>query len=162
MKKEVTVCFRTSEDLRRALEGLAKEERRSLSAIIELILTDSLRSERDLPARDQQERRRYPRKAVAIPAYVTTRDSVRHGAVVLDLSLGGMRLSLPKEAVSRVYENEKEALFDTSFILPDLNKSIQLVCKPERVVPLSGDLYVGASFVDAAFGNYQNLQQFLM
>jgi hypothetical protein len=36
------------------------------------------------------------------------------------------------------------------------------VCKPERVVPSNGNVYVGASFVDADFVNYQHLQQYLV
>jgi hypothetical protein len=40
MKKQVTICFRTSEELRSALEEVARDDRRSLSSAIELILTD--------------------------------------------------------------------------------------------------------------------------
>src|SRR5208337_4479440 len=137
MKKEITICFRTNEDLRSALEAVARDDRRSLSSAIELILTDYLKKNKDFPERDQQERRRYPRKAVTIPAYVKTRDSdaTQHGAVVLDLSLGGMGVSVPRECVSKIYEGGEKSQFETSFVLPDRNKPVRLVCKAERVVP---------------------------
>jgi hypothetical protein len=164
MKKEITICFRTNEDLRSALEVVAREDRRSLSSAIELILTDYLKKNKDFPGRDQQERRRYPRKTVAIPAYVTTADSdaTQHGAVVLDLSLGGMCVSVPRECVSKIYEGGEKSQFETSFVLPERNKPVRLVCKAERVVPSNGNVYVGASFIDADFTNYQNLQQYLV
>jgi hypothetical protein len=164
MKKEITICFRTNEELRSALETVARDDRRSLSSAIELILTDYLKKNREFPDRDQQERRRYPRKHLAIPAYVRTCDSdtTQHGAVILDLSLGGMCVSVPKECVSKIYEGGEKSQFETSFVLPSGNKPVKVVCKPERVVPSNGNVYVGASFVDADFVNYQHLQQYLV
>ena len=38
MKKDAVICFRLSEELKRALEQIAKVERRSLSSTIENIL----------------------------------------------------------------------------------------------------------------------------
>jgi hypothetical protein len=163
MKKEVTICFRTNEELRGALEVVAREDRRSLSSAIELILTDYLKKNQDFPEREQ-ERRRYQRKRVTIPAYVKTRDAraSQHGAVILDMSLGGMCLSVPKECVKQINEAGENSEFEASFALPDSNKSIAFVCKPERTVPSNGNVYVGASFRDAEFANYQHLQQYLM
>jgi hypothetical protein len=164
VKKPITICFRTSEELRNALETVAREDRRSLSSVIELVLTDYLKMKRDFSDRDQIERRRYPRKQVTIPAYVEVSDGgvTRHGAVILDLSLGGMRVSVPKECVSKIYEKGKKSHFETSFTLPSENKPVRVVCKPERVVPSNGNVYVGARFVDADFTAYQRLQQYLV
>ncbi len=164
MKKEITICFRTNEELRGALEILAREDRRSLSSAIELILTDYLKKNRDFPGRDQKERRRYQRKRVTSPAYVKTSngDTSQHGAVIHDLSLGGVCLTVPKECVSQIHEAGRKSQFEASFVLPDVNKSVKVVCKPERVVPSNGNVYVGASFIDAEFATYQNLQQYLV
>jgi len=163
MKKPITICFRTSEELRGALERAAGEGRRSLSSMIELVLTEYLKRNRDFSDRGQVERRRYPRKQVTLPAYVEVSKGTvtQHGAVILDLSLGGMRLSVPKECVSKIYEKGEKSHFETSFTLPSENKPVRLVCKPERVVPSNGNVYVGASFVDADFTAYQRLQQYL-
>ncbi len=164
MKKEITICFRTNEGLRSALEVVAREDRRSLSSAIELILTDYLKKNRDFPDREQEDRRRYHRKHVTIPAYVKTCDTdiSQHGAVILDMSLGGMCLSVPKECVSQIYDAGEKSQFEASFVLPETNKPVRVTCKPERVVPSNGNVYVGASFVDADFSNYQHLQQYLM
>jgi hypothetical protein len=37
-----------------------------------------------------------------------------------------------------------------------------MVCRPRRVVPVNGNVHVGASFVDSDFRNYQRLQQYLV
>ncbi len=162
MKKEVTICFRTSEELRGALEKAAREDRRSLSSAIELILTDYLEKNHEFP--HQKDRRRFGRKQVSIPAHVKgiDPDKLEHDAVILDISLSGLRVSLPKELMQEIYEGEKESMFETWFVLPQEQKSIRLVCRPQRVVPVNGNIHVGASFVDSDFTNYQQLQQYLV
>jgi hypothetical protein len=164
MKKEITICFRTNEELRGALEVVAREDHRSLSSAIELILTEYLKKNRDFQNRDQQERRRYKRKRITIPAYIKACDDGTgwHGAVVLDLSLGGVGLSVPQECVTQIYEMGEKPQFETSFVLPETKKPVRVICKPERVVPSNGNAYIGASFINAEFVNYQHLQQYLM
>jgi hypothetical protein len=162
MRKEVTICFRTSEELRSALERAAREDRRSLSSAIELILTDYLEKNHEFP--HQKERRRFMRKQVSIPAQVRSNDweKKEHTAVILDISLSGLRVSLPKESMPEIYEGEETPTFETSFVLPREEKSIRIVCRPQRVVPVNGNIHVGASFVDSDFTNYQQLQQYLV
>jgi hypothetical protein len=165
MKKEITICFRTNEELRSALEVVAREDRRSLSSAIELILTDYLKKNREFPDRGQQEKRRYPRKQVALPAYIKKCESEtmqQHGAVILDMSLGGLYMSVPKECVSAIYEGGDSSEFETTFVLPEGQKSVRVVCKAERVVPSNGTAFIGASFVDADFVNYQKVQHYLV
>jgi hypothetical protein len=162
MKKEVTICFRTSEELRGALEKAAREDRRSLSSAIELILTDYLEKNHEFP--HQKERRRFVRKQVSIPAHVKSIDvdKKEHEAVILDISLSGLRVSLSKESMPEIYEGAETSEFETLFVLPEEEKSIRIVCRPQRVVPVNGNIHVGASFVDSDFTNYQQLQQYLV
>jgi len=162
MKKEVTICFRTSDELRGALENAAHEDHRSLSSAIELILTDYLEKNHEFP--HQKERRRFVRKQVSIPAQIRSIDSdnKEHEAVILDISLSGLRVSLPKESMPEIYEGADDSKFETSCALPEEEKSIRIVCRPQRVIPVNGDIHVGASFVDSEFTNYQQLQQYLV
>jgi hypothetical protein len=159
--KGVTVCFRTSEELRSALEKAAHQDRRSLSSAIELILTDYLEKNHEFSGK--AERRRYVRKQVLIPAHVKSIDSEKkeHEAVILDISLSGLRVSLPKNSMPEIYEGAKTSAFETLFMLPQEEKSIRMVCRPERVVPVNGSIHVGASFVDSDFMHYRQLQQYL-
>ena len=162
MKKQVTICFRTSDELRGAVEEVAKRDHRSLSSAIELILMEYLNRNSDYP--QQHERRRYGRKQVSIPAKIKTADAKKkqYRAMILDISLSGLRLSMPKESLPQIYEGDVTPKFETSFVLPQNDRSMRIVCKPQRVVPVNGNIQVGASFVDTEFTQYQELQQYLM
>jgi hypothetical protein len=161
MSKGVTICFRTSEWLRSGLETIAREEKRSLSQVIELILEEYLKVHADLLA--QEERRRFTRKSATIPAFVKGADSpttTLYGAVILDISLGGLRISLPKDCISEINDSSRGSQFETSFVLPEGDKPIRMVCKSQRVVPVNGNVYVGATFVDSELVTYRQLQKY--
>jgi hypothetical protein len=161
MSKGITICFRTSEWLRSALEAIAREEKRSLSQVIELILEEYVKEQTDLM--EQEERRKYSRKPATIPAFVRGADPTAtplHGAVILDISLGGLRISVPRECISEIGDSHGTSQFETSFVLPDGDKPIRIVCRSQRVVPVNGSVYIGASFVDSEFVNYQQLQKY--
>lgn len=161
MKKKITIIFWTSADMRRTLETIARTDESSLSSTVEHIVADYMKST-SFQNRVRPEKRRHPRKVVSIPAYVKTRDSdANHEAVVLDLSLGGICVTVPKECILRIDESDENSQFETSFAVPG-NKPVRIICKAERVVPRNGNPHVGASFIDADFAIYQNLQQYLM
>ena len=63
MKKQVTICFRTTEGLRIALEKAAREDRRSLSSLIELTLMDYLEKNHEFPLPRERRRLFVPRPA---------------------------------------------------------------------------------------------------
>ena len=162
IKKEITICFRTTDELRNALEGVARQDRRSLSSVIELILTDYVGKSQVLP--HQRERRRNPRKVVSLRAHVKggPKGKWEHEATVLDLSLSGLRLSLPKECMPDVYGAPGASQFETSFAVAEDGRALKFVCMPQRVVPVNGSAHVGARFVDSEFADYQELQQYLV
>ncbi len=164
MKKSITICFRTDQKLRVLLETAAREDKRTMSAAIERILTDYLEKNRGFSDRVLVERRRYPRKQVTMPAYVEVSgaNATRLSAVILDLSLGGMRVSIPKEYVSKIYKWEKESSFAISFTLPSEKKPVRVQCSPQRLIPSNGNAYLGVRFVDAEFESYQRIQQYLV
>jgi hypothetical protein len=68
MKKEVTVCFRTSAELRSALEKAARDDHRTISAVIEIVLTDYLENNHEFP--HQRERQLFVRKQVDVDTYL--------------------------------------------------------------------------------------------
>jgi c-di-GMP-binding flagellar brake protein YcgR len=124
-------------------------------------LTDYLEKYHEFP--HQRERRRFVRKQVSIPAHVRSTDSDKseREAVILDISLSGLCVSVPKESMPEIYEGAEKSTFETLFVLPRKEKSIRMVCRPQRVVPVNDNVHVGASFVDSDFANYQQLQQYL-
>ena len=97
MSKSVMICFRTSEELRDAIEVIAKEERRSVSATIEKILYKHLQERKDFKP-VEQEHRRYPRKMITAPALITelgSDNTTPQVGIVVDISLDGLQISIP-------------------------------------------------------------------
>ncbi|MDD5244383.1 MAG: PilZ domain-containing protein [Syntrophorhabdaceae bacterium] len=160
MKKDLTICFRTSDDLRTSLEKIATDERRSLSSIIETILYDFLKQKKALQSL-KKERRRYPRKPVSFPTFVyksgSEEQALQPGTIV-DISLGGIRILIPYEA-----KVDEAANIGTLFTLPNEKIPLKMHCAVNRVIPAEENIKeVGASFVDSDFASYQKLQNYLV
>ena len=161
MKKDITICFRTSENLREALERVARGERRSLSALIQNVLHDYLNQKRIPPS--DKEKRRHPRREVSLPAFTSLGDSEgAHPSIIHDISLGGLRLSLPKEARVSIHEDEEKTYIDILFALPAEKSPVKMRCKPGRIRQTNGEIEVGVAFADCDFPNYQKVQNYLI
>jgi hypothetical protein len=162
--KNVTICFRTTDDLRGALEKISAEQRRSVSSTIEMILYDHVAQREDM-RQTQSEKRRYPRKPVAVPALVTDADAQQkqvHAGIVLDISLGGLKISIPDTYQFEVEEDKENARISIVFTLPDSKRPLAVKCVPEHVYRTDGDTMIGASFADTDFASYQALQNYLI
>lgn len=160
MRKDLTICFRTSDDLRTSLEKVAANERRSLSSIIETILYDFLKQKKALQSL-KKERRRYPRKPVSFPTFVyksgSEEQALQPGTIV-DISLGGIRILIPYDA-----KVDETANMGTLFTLPNEKIPLKMHCAVNRVIPAEENIKeVGASFVDSDFASYQKLQNYLV
>ncbi|OPY73591.1 MAG: PilZ domain protein [Syntrophorhabdus sp. PtaU1.Bin050] len=160
MKKDLTICFRTSDDLRTSLEKIAADERRSLSSIIETILYDFLKQKKALQSL-KKERRRYPRKPVSFPTFVYKNGSEEQAlqpGTIVDISLGGVRILIPYDA-----KIDEAAGIGTLFTLPNEKIPLKIQCAINRVIPAEENIKeVGASFIDSDFASYQKLQNYLI
>ncbi|HOC46529.1 MAG: PilZ domain-containing protein [Syntrophorhabdaceae bacterium] len=159
MKKDVTICFRTNEELKHTLEKIAEVERRSLSSIIENILHGQVKDKVELKGA-KKERRRYQRKEVSLPAFVykhEAKESTLQTGIVINVSLGGLRISIPKE-----YDVVNDAEFDTIFSIPNEKTPVKMRCAIRRIVE-GGDSTkeLGADFIDGDFPSYQKLHRYL-
>lgn len=159
MKKDVTICFRTNEELKHTLEKIAEVERRSLSSIIENILHSQIKNKTGLKG-TKKERRRYQRKDVSLPAFVYKREakeSTLQTGMVMSISLGGLRISIPQD-----YEVINEVEFDTIFSVPNEKTPVKMRCAIKRVTD-AGDSTkeLSADFIDGDFPSYQKLHRYL-
>lgn len=159
MKKDVTICFRTNEELKHTLEKIAEVERRSLSSIIENILHGQVKDKVELKGA-RKERRRYQRKDVSLPAFIykhEAKESTLQTGIVISISLGGIRISIPQD-----YEVVNDAEFDTIFSIPSEKAPVKMRCTIKRIVE-GGDSTkeLGADFVDGDFPSYQKLHRYL-
>ena len=156
MTRDTVICFRTSEVLRKALEKISGEERRSLSSCIENALYAYM--EEKEPKAVDREKRRYPRKRVSAPALVKGLDGAVHPGMLHDMSLGGIKTSLPPDFQCEA--GEGSPIF-VVFTLPGDERPLTVKCLPCHVHS-NGQTTIGASFIDTDFQTYQTIQSHIM
>jgi hypothetical protein len=154
--KDAVICFRISKDLRGALEKISQVDRRSLSATIENILYMYAEQRGTKPV--AEERRRYPRKVIAAPALVRDSDGAVYGGMVNDVSLGGLRVSVPED---HEWQTGQDSRLSVVFALPESDRPLTMQCVP-RHVRLDGRKSIGASFVDKECEGYETLEGHLV
>jgi hypothetical protein len=81
---------------------------------------------------------------------------------ITDISLGGVRITIPRDAKCVIKDDPHSSKFEIIFTLPNENKLVYLTCEPRRVFNDEESMHVGASFVDANFKSYKTLQTYLM
>ena len=164
MRKEITICFRTSEELRGGLKRHADEERRSISSLIENICYDFLHERKALRS-IKHEKRLFPRRKVSFPALVQKVSSEKQGlqaGLIVDISPGGVQLSIPKEYEFQIHENRETARMEIIFTLPSTKRPITVQCEPRRSHDSDDEVIIGASFVDPDFVSLQAIQTYLL
>ncbi|WP_462323530.1 PilZ domain-containing protein [Desulfoplanes sp.] len=162
MGKDVMISFRTNGKLREALKKMAKEEKKSLSAMIELILYQKMAQ---FPVAQPSDRRDYPRKKDTLPVIIRAGNGtgrVIEGGTITNISFGGVRISMPKDLGSRIVEEEGERDFDILFTLPDEVKPVSLKCSLKNIAESKDSVIVGASFMQPDSPSCQTVQRHLM
>ena len=163
MARSITICFRTSENLRSELEKIAAEDRRTLSSTIENILYDHL-ERRKSAASFREEKRRFPRKNVSVPALIS-----RPGAppaeprvgMLLDISLGGLKISIPGGLPLEFQADGESSRLSIVFTLPHIKRALTVQAVPRHVFKYDEETGIGTSFVDADLATYQTLRSYL-
>jgi hypothetical protein len=165
MKKGYTICFRTSQDIKNSLRKLAKTKRQTLSSVIEDVLYYHLKEKKAFKE-SKQERRAFTRRKASLPAFVYKEDTKNPGefqtGTILDISLGGLLISVPKGVKLELSENSKDQGFHIVFTLPEFQRPVSMVCQPQRVAESGEDVQVGSAFVDSDFQSCQILQKYLI
>lgn len=163
MEKDSLICFRVSRNLQESLVKIAPEERRSLSSLIELVLYNYLKMRKTFMVTNK-ERRTHPRKAILAPALIKQYcpgETKLDTAAIMDISLGGMRIAMPKDTKCEITGDPQASKFEIVFALPHENRPIYIMCEPCRVVDSKEIIHVGASFANAALDSYKELQTYL-
>jgi hypothetical protein len=164
MKKDCLLCFRVDRNLQESLVAISLEERQSLSSIIEAVLTAYLQM-RKTAKEINAERRSHQRKAVLAPALIKqfSNGATKLGtAVITDISLGGMHITILKDAKQQLAVAPQKSKFEVVFTLPNDNKPLYMTCESRRVIDSKESMRVGASFTNDATQSYKALQTYLM
>jgi len=164
MKKDSFIGFRASKDLHQSLVKIAQKEKRSLSSIIEFVLTNYMTDRKSFKG-FTKERREYPRKGILAPVLIkqhASGETKLDTGSITDISLGGVRITMPRDTKCLISDDTQTYKFEILFTLSNENKLIYLTCEPRRVLKDEESIQIGASFVDADFQSYKALQTFLM
>jgi predicted DNA-binding protein len=164
MRKDTTICFRASKEVRTALEKVTQKTKRSMSSVIEDIISCYLQENKALQY-IEKEKRRFIRKEVSIPIVVKdpdTKNRLLQAGTIMDISLGGLRISLPKDFAGEIAISSHDYEFEAIFTLPSEQRPISIKCKPHRSIAKGEERQMGVSFVDSDFSSYKTLQSYLM
>jgi PilZ domain len=164
MKKITTICFRTSNEIRVALETIAENERHSLSSVIESILFRHLKETKTLPVRGT-ERRRYDRKKVSVPALIRESNQDKKDfetGTIQNISLYGLGISMPKGTQLESKVEGASSTIEVTFTLPNATQPLRMKCQPQRASDAISEIIIGAAIVDSDFNSYRTLQNYLM
>jgi len=153
--RDTGICFRTSEDLRKALEKISVMDRRTLSSVVENILYDYIKQRE--PKAVAEEKRRYPRIKISAPALVSGLNGAVHAGVVNDISLGGINLSVP---TSFPHDLRPNSTISVIFSLRMSEKPLTMQCSL-RHIRSEDRKSIGALLIDTDFHSYRVLQDYL-
>jgi hypothetical protein len=158
------ICFRTNMEFKKGIEKYALDNHRNLSSAMEFILLEHLRHQsKSLIV--EQEQRRFQRKPVKLPAFINVLNSELKSyqpAVITDLSLNGLKISVPKDTWCMKDPDNHEMAFNVMFVLPEETRMINIQCKHRCFIETPEDVHVGAMIVHAAFKDCQSLQKYLL
>jgi len=164
MRKDVTICFRTSKEVRDSIEKIRQKTKRSISSVIEDIIGCYLHENKAFEC-GEKEQRRFNRKEVSIPVVIkdpTEEARMLQAGIILDITLGGLRISLPDDFIGEASVTSQGSEFEAIFTLPNEKRPISIKCKPKRTVSADNVKQMGASFVDSDFSSYKTLQSYLI
>jgi hypothetical protein len=152
--KDAVICFRISRDLRKVLEEISVFDRRSLSATIENILHTYAEKR---GANVSEEKRLHQRKKISMPALVSGPNGDVHGGTVNDISLGGLRVTVPPDHACSL---EGDSPLSIVFALPESDKPLTMRCVP-RYVRSDGRKSIGVSFIEEECEGHETLIHYL-
>ncbi len=166
MKKDVIYSMRMSRRVREALKKAARRERRTVASLLDKVISDYLEREGFLPHNSTpEERRRFPRKQVTLPAitFLRTESEVKtFSSMVLDMSLGGVLFSYPKGSDIRLDSLGQLPRFVLAVQLPNGGHVLHLDCDTRRIAEVGDEIQVGATFSNLKDEELERLGSYLM
>jgi len=147
--KDMSASFLTDLEIRRAVEKRAREDNLGVSYVIESIIRSYFEENKTLKSIDEK-RRRFERKPTGFSCFIGSSDTqVRDliTATIIDISHGGVRISIPKGSDLDV-KNIFTEIFVVIFTLPNCNWPIRLECRSQRVFDHEDEVHIGAAIIN--------------
>lgn len=166
MENETTICFQTTSKISNALDKIAEDEKLSVSEVVDIIINSYFKDNKEFKE-IKQNRRRFERKKVEIPAYIGDPRWQRRdfeAVTITDISIGGIRFAVPKNTKLEI---QKDRLSNTEkyiiiFSLPNYHCPVNVQIAPQQVYLHYEDVQIGAALVNPDFQAYTALQKYMI
>lgn len=145
----------------RKLDKAAKRKQISISDLAYEIFTDYLSENKHLHSK-KREKRVYTRRDVSLPALLQTQNGHDFSGTVIDISFGGMCITLPNQPVKNADELEKQGPLHILLRFPGGQNAVNFLCEPRWVVGDNGSLHLGAEFTGENLSCCQALYKYIM
>ena len=81
---------------------------------------------------------------------------------ILDISLYGMRISVPKGTQLEIKAEGASSAIEVTFTLPNATQPPRMKCQPQRTSDAISEVSIGTAIIDSDFNSYRTLQNYLM
>jgi len=159
-RKNTKISFRTDEETLAQLKSICRIENRTISSLIENILTEHVLVH-EHPLLIEQEKRQSPRKKCSIPAvlvFETQSTKHYHNSMIVSLSSSSTQLVLKNFSLDLASEKNFFLLFN----LPRVEYPILLKCELIRHKCLDNECIIISNFIHENKENCEVLQNFLI
>ena len=166
MEKNTTICFKTTPEMNNALNRVAEDEKRSVSEVVDDIITHYL-TDRNVFQVRKRDRRRYERKKVNLSAHIGDPRWQRcdfQAIKMVDISIGGVGFVVPQGAKREILKNSDSTMDKIIMIfrLPTHYWPVSVQIAPQRILEYTDEIMVGATLVNPDFHAYSALQKYMM
>jgi hypothetical protein len=164
MNENVEVCFTTTSKTLEMLNKAANQSGESLSLFLTTILAEYL-DEKPAVLRGD-DRRDFLRKGVDLPAvvqmYINSNMSYYRTGTILDLSLGGARITFPRNQELDAKFDGRLSEMEIMFRLPEEHGTVSFQCECRRAFEDDGSMNLGICFADGDLQSHHALYKYLI
>lgn len=158
-RKSTKISFRTDETTLARLKSVCRIENRTISSLIENVLTDHvLRLENPMPLHD--EKRQSPRKECSIPAIIlffNHQEKISCNGIIANISLQSIQIHIKKFCKDNSFDN----CFLILFKMPNNENLILAHCNIVRTSFLHDECVMIAKFLNMSSDETMSIKKFL-
>jgi hypothetical protein len=158
------INFRLDSEAFSRLKRIAEEDETSIEELVSNISLAYL--ERRTRHANNSEKREFCRNRANLPVVLQLRfepgQTHYRTGTIKDISMGGVRISLPKQEHLNIEVFERCNQVEILFRLPGEENTITFICKPSRVQALEDAVQFGAKFTEANLRSQQMLHKYVM
>lgn len=163
-EKSKEICFRVNPEKYEQLQALADVEGVSLPELVRNMATAFI--EHRVRELGQSEKREFTRNQTNLPVVMQLRldpgESFYRTGTILDISMGGVRMSLPSQEHLDVSVFNRCQSIEILFRLPGEEYTVTFRCKPSRINAQDQDIELGAMFTEGDMRSQQVLHKYVM